>query len=135
MRFFCFLDTLYSLALGIYVDPAKRLYLLGRFYHFAYGSFQNDTTKAVRYSPRLRALDQGGTLRSRITSTARVLGAYNDKINKNAPITRSILYLFCSQNYSLSLRQAIPGRTLPSRYSRDAPPPVEMWVTLSAKPS
>ena len=36
---------------------------------------------------------------------------------------------------SLSLRQAMPGRTFPSRYSSDAPPPVEIWVTLSANPN
>ena len=38
-------------------------------------------------------------------------------------------------NYSFSLRQAIPGRTLPSKSSNDAPPPVEMCDILSAKPS
>lgn len=46
---------------------------------------------------------------------------------------------FCKYNFkydqSLSLRQAMPGRTLPSRYSSDAPPPVEIWVTLSANPN
>lgn len=36
---------------------------------------------------------------------------------------------------SLSLRQAMPGSTLPSNSSREAPPPVEMCVILSAKPS
>ena len=35
----------------------------------------------------------------------------------------------------LSSRQATPGSSLPSRNSRDAPPPVLMWVILSAKPS
>ena len=35
----------------------------------------------------------------------------------------------------LSSRQAMPGSSKPSRNSRDAPPPVEMWVILSAKPS
>ena len=35
----------------------------------------------------------------------------------------------------LSSRQATPGSSLPSRNSRDAPPPVEMWVILEAKPS
>ena len=30
---------------------------------------------------------------------------------------------------------ATPGSTFPSRYSREAPPPVEMWLILSAKPS
>ena len=35
----------------------------------------------------------------------------------------------------LSSRQATPGSSLPSRNSREAPPPVEMWVILSAKPS
>ena len=29
---------------------------------------------------------------------------------------------------------AIPGSSLPSRYSREAPPPVEMWVILSPRP-
>src|SRR5699024_4007279 len=37
-------------------------------------------------------------------------------------------------NY-FSLRQAMPGSSRPSRNSREAPPPVEMWVILSAKPS
>src|SRR5699024_4518360 len=32
----------------------------------------------------------------------------------------------------LSSRQATPGSSLPSRNSREAPPPVEMWVILSA---
>ena len=31
------------------------------------------------------------------------------------------------RNY-LSSRQAIPGSSRPSRNSREAPPPVEMWV-------
>ena len=35
------------------------------------------------------------------------------------------------RNY-LSCRQAIPGSSSPSRNSRDAPPPVEMWVIFSA---
>ena len=35
----------------------------------------------------------------------------------------------------LSFRAATPGRVLPSRNSRLAPPPVEMWSILSAKPS
>ena len=30
---------------------------------------------------------------------------------------------------------ATPGSSLPSRNSREAPPPVEMWLILSAKPS
>mmetsp|Transcript_37937 Transcript_37937/g.74115 ORF Transcript_37937/g.74115 Transcript_37937/m.74115 type:complete len:235 (+) Transcript_37937:678-1382(+) len=34
-----------------------------------------------------------------------------------------------------SLRAATPGRTLPSRSSREAPPPVEMWDILSARPA
>ena len=29
----------------------------------------------------------------------------------------------------------MPGSSRPSRNSREAPPPVEMWVILSAKPS
>src|SRR5699024_10208169 len=29
---------------------------------------------------------------------------------------------------------AMPGSSLPSRYSREAPPPVEMWVILSPRP-
>ena len=32
------------------------------------------------------------------------------------------------------MRAATPGRVLPSRNSRLAPPPVEMWVMLSATP-
>ena len=35
----------------------------------------------------------------------------------------------------LSKRHATPGNSLPSRNSSDAPPPVEMCVILSAKPS
>ena len=34
--------------------------------------------------------------------------------------------------YSLSFKQAIPGSTLPSNSSSDAPPPVEIWLILSA---
>ncbi|CCY17331.1 probable membrane protein YCR013c-yeast (ISS) [Eubacterium sp. CAG:786] len=34
-------------------------------------------------------------------------------------------------NY-LSWIASMPGRPLPSRYSREAPPPVEMWLILSA---
>mmetsp|Transcript_22683 Transcript_22683/g.33824 ORF Transcript_22683/g.33824 Transcript_22683/m.33824 type:complete len:238 (+) Transcript_22683:237-950(+) len=37
-----------------------------------------------------------------------------------------------SSIYALALRAATPGRTLPSRSSREAPPPVEMWDILSA---
>src|ERR1700694_676980 len=32
-------------------------------------------------------------------------------------------------------KAAMPGSSLPSKYSRVAPPPVEIWVILSAKPS
>ena len=35
----------------------------------------------------------------------------------------------------LSLAAATPGSSLPSRNSREAPPPVEMWLILSPKPS
>ena len=35
----------------------------------------------------------------------------------------------------LSSAAATPGSSLPSRNSREAPPPVEMWLILSAKPS
>ena len=35
----------------------------------------------------------------------------------------------------LSSRQAMPGNSRPSRNSREAPPPVEMWVMALAKPS
>ena len=38
-------------------------------------------------------------------------------------------------SYSLSRMQAIPGSRVPSRYSSEAPPPVEMWLILSPKPS
>lgn len=34
-----------------------------------------------------------------------------------------------------SSRAATPGRTLPSSSSREAPPPVEMWLILSARPA
>ena len=33
------------------------------------------------------------------------------------------------------MRHATPGSSLPSRNSSEAPPPVEMWVILSAKPN
>src|SRR3954462_1794089 len=33
-----------------------------------------------------------------------------------------------------SSRTLMPGRSRPSRYSREAPPPVETWVTLEARP-
>ncbi len=36
---------------------------------------------------------------------------------------------------SESIKQAMPGSSLPSMSSREAPPPVEMWVTRSQKPS
>ena len=35
----------------------------------------------------------------------------------------------------LSSAAATPGSSLPSRNSKDAPPPVEMWLILSPKPS
>ena len=38
----------------------------------------------------------------------------------------------CPQADQASSRQATPGRSLPSMNSREAPPPVEMWVILSA---
>ncbi|OUP48304.1 hypothetical protein B5F19_16450 [Pseudoflavonifractor sp. An184] len=38
----------------------------------------------------------------------------------------------CPDRNYLSSRQATPGSSLPSRNSREAPPPVEMWVILSA---
>ena len=34
----------------------------------------------------------------------------------------------------LSLRAATPGSVLPSRYSSEAPPPVEMWLISAALP-
>lgn len=37
-------------------------------------------------------------------------------------------------NY-FSSRAATPGRTLPSKSSREAPPPVEMWLIFSARPA
>src|SRR6202050_3384976 len=37
--------------------------------------------------------------------------------------------------YFLSVRASTPGSFLPSKNSRDAPPPVEMWVILSATPA
>ena len=40
-----------------------------------------------------------------------------------------------SLNTYLSSAAATPGRVLPSRNSRDAPPPVEIWLILSAKPN
>ena len=40
--------------------------------------------------------------------------------------------LCCKNGAYLSSRQTTPGRALPSMNSRLAPPPVEMWVILSA---
>src|SRR3990172_3874241 len=37
--------------------------------------------------------------------------------------------------YHLSISAATPGRTFPSSNSRLAPPPVEMWLILSARPA
>src|SRR5215468_12318838 len=37
--------------------------------------------------------------------------------------------------YFLSVRASTPGKVLPSRNSKDAPPPVEMCVILSATPA
>ena len=53
------------------------------------------------------------------------------------PPPRVILLLLVQQTGHagrsyLSSRQATPGSSLPSRNSREAPPPVEMWVILSA---
>ena len=48
-------------------------------------------------------------------------------------LTHSIYLRFLSKIlYYLSSRAATPGRVLPSRNSRLAPPPVEIWVILSA---
>ncbi len=38
------------------------------------------------------------------------------------------------RNY-LSSAATTPGSALPSKNSRDAPPPVEIWLILSAKPN
>src|SRR5579871_4989632 len=38
-------------------------------------------------------------------------------------------------NHRLSVRASTPGSFLPSRNSSEAPPPVEMWVILSATPA
>ena len=37
-------------------------------------------------------------------------------------------------NYYLSCAAATPGSSLPSRNSREAPPPVEIWLILSPNP-
>src|SRR5688500_16149864 len=37
--------------------------------------------------------------------------------------------------YGFSVRAAMPGRVLPSRNSREAPPPVETWDILPATPN
>src|ERR1700674_5357158 len=39
------------------------------------------------------------------------------------------------ETYFLSVSASTPGSFLPSRNSSDAPPPVEMWVILSATPA
>ena len=41
-------------------------------------------------------------------------------------------FLFMANAPYLSSRQATPGSSRPSRNSREAPPPVLMWVILSA---
>src|SRR5699024_11198276 len=46
-----------------------------------------------------------------------------------SPFVLSLKYLY------LSLAAATPGSSLPSRNSREAPPPVEMWLILSPNPS
>ena len=45
------------------------------------------------------------------------------------------VYALCRIIHYLSLSAAMPGSSLPSRNSREAPPPVEIWVILSPKPS
>src|ERR1700682_445283 len=40
-----------------------------------------------------------------------------------------------SQRFYLFVNASTPGSFLPSRNSSDAPPPVEMWVILSATPA
>src|SRR5690606_37666765 len=42
---------------------------------------------------------------------------------------------YCPLAAGLSHKAATPGSSLPSRNSSDAPPPVEMWVILSATPA
>lgn len=48
--------------------------------------------------------------------------------------TKIVVRSLFKMNY-LSEIEAIPGNSLPSRYSSEAPPPVEMCVNWSAIPS
>lgn len=41
-------------------------------------------------------------------------------------------FFFSCLGYGASSNVSIPGNTLPSRSSNDAPPPVLQWVTLSS---
>ena len=53
----------------------------------------------------------------------------------SCPVGAIRLELFpplAAEFFYLSSRQATPGSSFPSRNSREAPPPVEMWVILSA---
>ena len=59
------------------------------------------------------------------------LHTYNNGTRHTA-LPHRLLNKFIFSDYSFSLRQAIPGRILPSRNSSDAPPPVEICVILSA---
>src|SRR5690554_6552220 len=52
------------------------------------------------------------------------VSCYNWSSHPQSPLT----YIYFSSN------AATPGSTLPSRNSREAPPPVEIWVILSASP-
>ena len=47
---------------------------------------------------------------------------------------QSRFFFYVIQIPYLSVSAVIPGSSLPSRYSRLAPPPVETWVTLSSSP-
>ena len=49
--------------------------------------------------------------------------------------SREVRSIRLSSSYSFSFSAAMPGSSLPSRNSKDAPPPVEICVILSAKPS
>src|SRR5579863_5102029 len=52
------------------------------------------------------------------------------------PSLRFSLYVtYVERSYDLFVRASTPGNFLPAKNSSDAPPPVEMWETLSASPA
>ena len=59
----------------------------------------------------------------------KIVGVVKDFSFLNTP---KIYYSHLAFKNYLSFKQAIPGSTLPSKSSKEAPPPVEIWLILSA---